>query len=141
MFAWKDPIHATGQVQLVYPDVPERYVAFDDIAAVAATALTTNQYDNKIVTVQGGSASTERQQLQLIAQQLGKPIEVVQVSEEEFRKASAATMPPPVADSVFALRKFRQERGADWQTQTDALVSGSATTEQFIARNIHEFKD
>ena len=128
-------------MQLVYPDVPERFVAFDDIAAVAATALTTNQYDNKTVTVQGATGCTERQQLQLIAQQLGKSIEIVQVSEEEFKKSAAATMPPPVADSVFAVRKFRQERGADWQAPTDALVTGSVTVEQFVARNMHEFTD
>ena len=124
-------------MKLAYPDVAERFVAVDDIAAVAATALTTRQYDNQTVIVHGPAPSTERQQLHTISTVLGKPIEVVTVSEEEFKQSQQ--IPAPVIDSAHIAKRFRQERGADWQAPTDALVVGSTTFEQFIAQNKHGF--
>ena len=118
---------------MAYPDVAHRYIAYDDIAAVAATALTTQQYDNKTVTIQGPAAVSERQLLQAISQLLGKPIEVVTVSEDEYKKASY--LPPPVVDSVHTVTRFRRDRGADFQAPTDAVVTGTTTYEQFVAQN------
>ena len=122
---------------LSHPDVAQRFVAFDDIAAVAATALTTQQYDNKTVTIQGPAGITQRQQIQHISKLLGKPIEVVTVSEDEYKQASHT--PPPVVDSVHIVDRFREERGADFQAQTDELITGTTTYEQFIARHKEEF--
>ena len=120
-----------------HPDVPMRYIAFDDIAAVAVTALTTHQYDNTIVSVQGPAPITIRQQLTHISALLNQPIEVVQVSEEQYKQHSGA--PASLVDSVHILQRFRAEKGADYQAQTDALVTGSTTFEQFVAANRNEY--
>ena len=122
-----------------YPDVLERFVASDDIAAVAAVALTTLQYDNKTVTIQGPAGVSARQQIQLISQQLVRPIEVVLVSEDEFRQSTP--IPAPIVNSGLTIKRFRQERGADWQAPTDAIVTGTVTVEQFIAQHKQEFAD
>ena len=116
-----------------------RFVAVDDIAEVAATALTTQQYDNKIVTVQGPTAISKRQQVRIISQLLGKPIEVAAVSEEEYKKLTP--VPPPVVDSVHISERFRRETGADFQAQTDALVTGKLTFEEFITRHKSELAE
>ena len=138
-FRWRQQIDTKGRVALSHPDVAARFVAFDDIATVAATALTTNQYDNQTVTIQGTTPITERQQLQLISQRLGKPIEVATVSEAEFKQST--TTPAHAVDSALIAFRFRQERGAEWQVPTDAVVTGPTTFENFLARNIHEFTD
>ena len=137
-FRWKQQINA-GSVSLSHPDVAERFIAYNDIAAVAATALTSSQYDNKAVTIQGPAGISERQQLQVISKALGKAIAVVEVSEDEYKKNTP--VPPPVVDSVHIVKRFRQEKGADWQAPTDATVTGSTTFEQFVASNKHEFTD
>ena len=116
-----------------------RYVAYDDIATVAVTALTSNQYDNKIVSIQGPDPLTDRQQVEAISKTLNKLIEVVEVSEEEYKQKSGG--PPPVVDSIHTYQKFRQEKGPDFQAQTDALVTGSTTFDQFVVANKHEYSE
>ena len=114
-----------------------RYVAHDDIAAVAATALTSSQYDNKTVTIQGPAGITDREQVQAISAALGKAIAVVEVSEDEYKQKSGT--PADVADSIHIFQRFRQERGADFQAPTDAVVTGSTTFDQFVASTKHEY--
>ena len=126
-------------MKLAYPDVAERFVAIEDIAAVAVTALTTTQYDNKAVTIQGPAGSSEREQLQTISHLLGKPIQVDTVSEDEFKQLMITI--PPITDSMHIAKRFRAERGADWQAPTDELVTGGVTFEQFIAQHKHEFDE
>lgn len=137
-FNWKWQISSAGSVILSHPDVPIRYVAFNDIATVAATALTTNQYDKQTVSIQGPAAITGRQQVAAISQLLSKPIAVVEVSEAEYKEKTPAA-PAPVVDSIHIYQRFRRERGADYQANTDALVTGSTTFEQFVAANKHEY--
>ena len=134
---WKYQYNKTGKVIQSHPDVPQLYVAFDDVAAVAATALTTNQYDNQAVTIQGPAPITDRQQAQTISRVLGRPIEVVEVSETEYAEKSG--VPPPVVQSIHAVKRFRAEKGAEFQAKTDAVVTGTVTFEQFVVANKQQY--
>ena len=132
---WKHSIAYAGVVKSLLVDVPIRYVAADDIAIVAADALATHDYDNlAAVTIQGPEPITARQQVDVIARLLDRPITLIEMEQEQYTAEFVQYMPEPIIRSVFIYGRFRKEHGPDEQAKTDKLVTGTMTFEQFIQK-------
>ena len=123
----------------VCDSAPYYVVAPADVATVAATALTTQQYDNKSVEITGPAVLSDRQQLATISTVVGKPIEVQEVSRAERAEQLNRHVPlPAVSESILDYRQWRQQHGPDvWAA--DELVRGSTTFEQWARENQDRF--
>ena len=118
---------------------PYYVVAPGDVAAVAATALTTNQYDYRAVEVIGPAVLSDRQQLAARATVIGKPIEVQEISRAERAQELNRHVPvPAVSEAILDYYEWRQKHGPDvWVA--DELVKGATSVEQWAMENKEKF--
>jgi len=112
-FWWLDAIRA-GKV--VDPTGAGRMAVIDpaDIARVAAVTLTADGHIGKGYTLTGPAALTSREQVEIIAEVTGRPIEFVDTTPHEYAQASIAQgTPPERAHAMEALHEvFRAGRAA-----------------------------
>jgi uncharacterized protein YbjT (DUF2867 family) len=111
-FDWLPTIKAGGYV--LDPIGPGRAAPIDpaDIAAVAAVALTQEGHQNKEYTLTGDEAFTVTEQVQILAKELGRDLEVREVATPEdavrFRYPDGA--PPALAEALIeGLRLMRAD--------------------------------
>ena len=108
-------VRASSMVSML-ANYPSAVVHEADIAAVAATALTTDGHGGKAYPLTGPEALTPAQRTRLLADATGEPIEFIQLSEEAERKRlrgygydedyvefgiQLATIPPEAADTIL----------------------------------------
>lgn len=93
-----DSIRA-GELALPAGAIPEPFIDADDIADVAAAALTDGRHVGKLYEVTGPRALTFAEAVREIAIAAGRPIRYAQVSREAF----ATSMRPYVPEDILAL--------------------------------------
>ncbi|MFG3340021.1 NAD(P)H-binding protein [Glycomyces sp. NPDC048151] len=93
---WAESIRKEGLVRLPYPDAPVNPIHERDIAEVAFTALTEDGHQGSTHVVDGPGHLTQRRQIELIGEAIGREIEVVELSHE----AAAKFMYPAVLDML-----------------------------------------
>jgi uncharacterized protein YbjT (DUF2867 family) len=77
----------SGEVALPVTDMPEPFVDTDDIAAVAATALTEDGHVGELYELTGPRLLTFAEAIDEIAAASGRPVRFVPISLDEFRAA------------------------------------------------------
>lgn len=82
----RDPI-VLGQVSLPVGDVPEPFVDAEDIADVAATALTEDGHGGEVYELIGPRLMTFAQGVGEIAEVIGRPVPFTEVSLDEYARA------------------------------------------------------
>jgi uncharacterized protein YbjT (DUF2867 family) len=101
-----DPILA-GEVALPAGNVPEPFVDVEDIADVAAAALTEDRHVGQLYEVTGPRLLTFEQAIGEIARVTGRQIQYVPVSVDDYAAAlEAAQLPPDLANLITYL--FRE---------------------------------
>jgi len=98
---WKTFISKDGIIKTAFPNASYPGIAEEDTAAVAVRAFTSHELDNQIVPLVGPEAQTFREKMKIIAQELGKHLEMVQISEDEHRNMMVANTPLPVVNAIF----------------------------------------
>jgi NAD(P)H dehydrogenase (quinone) len=79
------------------PDARVAYVTREDCAAAAAAVLATPGHENKAYNITGPDAIGPRELVALASEISGKPVELVVVSETEYRRQLAASGMPQAA--------------------------------------------
>jgi len=120
VFNWKHSIAHGGIVKSPYPEASQALLAEEDTAAVVVTALTTHQLDNQYVRLVGPRAFTQREEVAIISRVLGKPIEIIRITEDEFRESSKM-IPPGVVDVLLNMWKRNSERVDDTSASANIL--------------------
>jgi uncharacterized protein YbjT (DUF2867 family) len=92
--AWRDAIRA-GQVVDPTGDGVLAVMDPEDIARVAAAALTEDGHTGKGYLLTGPQALTAREQVQTIAEAIGRPIDFQDVTPHEFAQAAIQRGTPP----------------------------------------------
>lgn len=92
-----------GEIALPAGPVPEPFTDVDDIADVAAAALTDERHINKLYEVTGARALTFAEAAAEISQAVGRPIHYRQVSAEEFVASMAPHQPREIIDFLIEL--------------------------------------
>ncbi|MEV0649480.1 NAD(P)H-binding protein [Phytomonospora sp. NPDC050363] len=87
---WAAGIIAAGRVREGFADSPSALVHEADIAAVAVAALTQDGHGGKEYTITGPEVLTVREKVAVLAEALGRDIELVELSEEEVAADLAA---------------------------------------------------
>jgi len=110
--AWtmlRNQIYANGLVEQVEqivrdgryvthtPDARVAYVTREDCAAAAAAVLATPGHENKAYNITGPDAIGPRELVALASEISGKAVELVELSEAEYRAQLAASDVPPAA--------------------------------------------
>lgn len=104
---WRETIRATGKVFSNYGDGKLPPVHPRDIAAVAVRALTSNGHEGKSYAITGPEALTVREQVKILANAVGKPIEYVPVSDEAIRAGmEKAGLPSPLINALLPFGEF-----------------------------------
>jgi uncharacterized protein YbjT (DUF2867 family) len=105
--AWAPQIRATGEVREPFPRSASAPIAMDDVAAVAAAALTADEgtYNGRALSLTGPETLTRLELVQRIGDALGRHIPFVTVSRDEAVEAFASAMGDTAAwyvDNVLA---------------------------------------
>jgi uncharacterized protein YbjT (DUF2867 family) len=98
---WSDQLRAGDVVRAPWADVPIAAIDPADIAAVAAVALLTGDYEGQALSLSGPQALTARQQLTVVSEVLDRPLRFEPQPDDEARKAMAESMPEPFVDAQF----------------------------------------
>lgn len=100
-FQWLDTIKGEGSVYNAMGEGKTAPIAPEDIAAVAAYALTNPGESGAAYDVTGGELLTLPEQVSVLAKVLGKPIRAVEITAEQAREGLLrAGFPPFVAGAV-----------------------------------------
>lgn len=138
---WAGSIKAQGAVYLPNADRPVYPIDSLDMAAVAAVALTQDGHEGKAYPLTGDERLTARDQVNVLARVLGKPIRVVEVTPEKAKEGMARSgMPPLLVEAVDELIR------SDWDEEEGAAamvreLTGRApsTFEAWVKRHLAAF--
>ena len=101
---WAPMIRERSMVFAPYADGQSTPIDPHDIAAVAHVALTTPGHDGKIYTLSGPAVMTAREQVAVIAAELGRELTVVDAPPEQARAGMVRSgMPEQMANAILEL--------------------------------------
>jgi uncharacterized protein YbjT (DUF2867 family) len=104
---WRESIRKEGKVFSNYGDGKLPSVHPRDIAAVAVRALTSEDYFGKILEVTGPEALNMAEEVAILSNTLGKPIEYVSITDETARREmERANMPSYIIDGLLPFAAF-----------------------------------
>ncbi|WP_344654300.1 NAD(P)H-binding protein [Cryptosporangium japonicum] len=140
-FAWWAPAIRAGQpVRWPYGGAETAPVDDRDVAAVAARTLHGDGHAGGDHVVTGPESLGQAEQVAIIGEVLGRPIEFQELSPDEFRRETAATWPGPVVDMLLAAWGATMGRPAFvTSTVLDVLGSAPRTFRQSVADHVAEF--
>jgi uncharacterized protein YbjT (DUF2867 family) len=141
---WAPGIRAESVVRAPIADTPIVPIDPRDIASVAFTALTAEGAASQTYSMTGPAILTARQQIDIIAEALGRHVDFVELDLAAVREAMAGNAPQEVIDSMDALA------GEDGQPTLKAArildvvpdLTGkpARTFEQWVADHIEAFR-
>ncbi len=100
MWGWPEMIRADGVLHFPFPESHSDAIHEADIAAVAVKALTEPGHDGRSYFLTGPESITQREQLEIIGEAIGKPVRYHELTEAEARAVLSRTVPEWVMDAV-----------------------------------------
>ncbi|MFC4910699.1 SDR family oxidoreductase [Actinomadura gamaensis] len=140
-YAWVPSVRAARTVAAPFGDVPLPVIDPDDIAAVAAVALTRPGHEKAVYELTGPAATTPRERAGAIAEAIGEPLTFVDQTRDEARAQMLAFMPAPVADTTLDILGAPTVRERTATTDVETLLGRPATPfTAWAARNAPAFR-
>jgi uncharacterized protein YbjT (DUF2867 family) len=122
---WRASIRAQGKVFSNYGDGKLPPVHPRDIAAVAVRALTADGHEGKVYPLTGPEALSMSEQVKILADAIGQPLEYVPISDEAARKGMEhAGMPSFLIDALVPFAAFIRSGKATHVFHTVKEVTG-----------------
>ncbi|MER6576326.1 NAD(P)H-binding protein [Nonomuraea sp. NPDC001023] len=100
-YAWASSVQATRTIAAPFGEVGLPVIDPDDIAAVAAAALTQPGHTKAIYELTGPTPTTPRQRAAAIGDAIGEPVTFIDQTREEALAQMLTFMPAPVADTTL----------------------------------------
>lgn len=100
MWGWPEMIRADGVLRFPYPESHSDAIHEADIAAVAVKALTEPGHEGKSYFLTGPESITQREQLEIIGEAIGKPVRYEELTDAQAREALKPIVPEWVMDAV-----------------------------------------
>jgi uncharacterized protein YbjT (DUF2867 family) len=99
---WMPQIQTGDVVQWFYGEAATAPVHERDIAAVAVRALCDDSHDGREYVLTGPASLTQREQVHIIGDVIGRPLRFEELSREAARERMLAmAFPPPIADMLL----------------------------------------
>ena len=127
LFWWAHTIRAGGVIRWPYGAAETAPVDDRDVAAVAARTLYEEGHAGGDYVLTGPEALSQAEQVRIIGDVLGRPIEFEELSPDEFRTETADSWPRPAVDMLLAAWGATIGHPA-YVTSTVADILGSART-------------
>jgi len=121
---WARSIRRDGIVAIAYPDAVTAPVHERDIAAMAVAALTGSPGDDVSGLLTGPELLSQRRQVDLIGEVIGRPLAVEELSAEQARDRFSRFVPPAIAQAIIAYLVRATEAGGSPATDTAQRVLG-----------------
>ncbi len=122
---WRESIRLQSKVFSNYADGRFPPIHPRDIAAVAARALTSDGHEGKAYSLTGPEALTMNEQVKILSESLGRPLEYVSISDESARKGmEQAGMPALLVDALIPFAEFIRSGKATDVFRTVEEVTG-----------------
>ena len=115
-----------------HPEAATAPIHERDIAAVAAYALCEEGHSGMEYVLTGPESLTQREQVHIIGDAIGRPLRFEEVSPESARRSILAMWPAPLADMLLSAYGAAVDRPA-FVTSTVADVTGTP------ARSFHDW--
>jgi uncharacterized protein YbjT (DUF2867 family) len=143
LLAWTHSIKGEGIVRSSTGDGKRGFIHSNDIAAIAATALTTRAYDGQVLTITGPEALTFSEITAKIHAAIGRELKFEFISDEEARRRYAATGASAAeTDAHVALWRAIREGRLATLTNTVQQVLGRPPIafDQWLTENFNAFR-
>src|SRR5262245_44477523 len=98
---WAPQLRRSDVVRWFYADAATAPVHEGDIAAVAVRAMCEEGHDGREHVLTGPASLTQREQVQIIGDAIGRPLRFEELSRESAREQMLATMFPPQAADML----------------------------------------
>lgn len=98
---WAEEIRAAGRVGIAYPDWQVNPIHIDDIAEVAALLLTRDEHRGRTLVITGPESLSQREVVARLAEAVGRPITVDELSREEATARLPEWFPEPIFASLL----------------------------------------
>ncbi|MBZ9743295.1 MULTISPECIES: SDR family oxidoreductase [unclassified Mesorhizobium] len=138
LFMAMPQILASGHWYTSAGDGAISYGARDDYAAAIAAGLASDASESKTYTLTGPKAYTSAEVAALVTEVTGKPIQVVQLSDEALTEGmKAAGLPEPIARLLVSFDAATRAGDLGMVTDSVATLSGRKSTplKQFLEAN------
>ncbi|SFE24947.1 Uncharacterized conserved protein YbjT, contains NAD(P)-binding and DUF2867 domains [Paenibacillus algorifonticola] len=86
LYGWAESIQKEGKVRHAFPDSLSARIHENDIASVAVRALIEQGHHNKVYNLTGPEALSIRSMVKQISEVIGKPIDLIELTEEQARQ-------------------------------------------------------
>jgi len=140
LFWWAPTIRAGAAVRWPYGGAETAPIDDCDVGAVAARILSEDGHAGGDYVLTGPEGLSQAEQVRIIGDVVGRPIEFVDLSPDEFRREAAGSWPPPVVDMLLNAWGATMGRPAYVTTTVfDVLGSQPRTFRQWVADHAGEF--
>jgi uncharacterized protein YbjT (DUF2867 family) len=102
LYWWAGAIRDGGVVRWPYGAAETAPIDDRDVAAVAARTLCEDGHADRDHVITGPESLSQAEQLRIIGAAIGRRIQFVELSPEEFRRETAESWPRPVVDMLLA---------------------------------------
>jgi uncharacterized protein YbjT (DUF2867 family) len=138
---WRSSIAGEGVVRIPFPDAQQAPIDELDIAAVAVRALLSRALDSQALVLTGPESLTQRQQVETIANAIGRPIQVETTSEDQARAWLESIIPAAYAKLLVSQWKDEVGTPACVTGNFERVIGKPATPyATWVARNAHAFR-
>lgn len=138
---WAPAIRGDGVVRWPYGAAETAPVDDQDVAAVAARALYQDGHAGGDYVLTGPESLSQTEQVRIIGDVLGRPIQFVELSPDEFRRATEGSWPRPAVDMLLAAWGATTGRPAlVTSTVSDVLGSPARSFRQWATDHADAFR-
>jgi len=138
---WAPAIRGDGVVRWPYGAAETAPVDDRDVAAVAARTLYEDGHAGGDYVLTGPESLSQTEQVRIIGDVLGRPIQFVELSPDEFRRATEGSWPRPAVDMLLAAWGATMGRPAlVTSTVSDVLGSPARSFRQWATDHADAFR-
>jgi len=138
---WAPAIRGDGVVRWPYGAAETAPVDDQDVAAVAARTLYQDGHVGGDYVLTGPESLSQTEQVRIIGDVLGRPIQFVELSPDEFRRATEGSWPRPAVDMLLAAWGATMGRPAlVTSTVSDVLGSPARSFRQWATDHADAFR-
>lgn len=137
---WSEQIRTTGQVRDGYAQSANAAIAMDDVAAVAAVALTNDGHVGKAYELTGPETLTRAEKVERIGRALGRDLPYIELSRDDAIAELSASMGEYAEWYVDGEAQQVEHRQQPTGTVADLLGRPATTFAEWAVRHAGEFR-
>lgn len=140
---WAPAIREQGRVGALFPQLAAPLLDPADLAAVAALILDAapETHAGRVYTLTGPEVVTVTEQVEILAEELGRAIDLVELSEDEALTALARTLPPEFAAHYIPVqRRYLELEPVVFDTVPALLGRPGRKFREWVRANVSRFR-